>query len=139
MRLELNSEGRYGLRALIYLAQTGVQATAERISAEAHIPRRQLARVLAKLSHAGLVESHEGRGGGTRLARPPEEITLRDAVEATEGSFEVTHCIMQQRSCGEGKPCMMHQAWEQGQETILGYLEEQALSDFVSQALPPQH
>lgn len=139
MRLQLNSEGRYGLRALIYLAQISARATAGMISTEAHIPRRQLARVLAKLSHAGLVESHEGRGGGTRLARPSEEITLRDAVEAAEGSFEMTHCIMQQRTCGEGKPCMMHQAWEQGQETILGYLEEQVLSDFVSQSLPPQH
>lgn len=137
MRLELNSEGRYGLRALIYLSQIGVRTTAETVSAEARVPRRQLARVLAKLSHAGLVESHGGRGGGTRLARPPEKVTLRDAVEAIEGPFEVTRCIMQQRACGEGKPCAMHEAWEEGQEEILNYLETQTLSDFVSRTVPP--
>lgn len=125
------------MRALIYLARTGSQATAETISTEAHVPRRQLARVLAKLSHAGLVESHEGRRGGTRLARLPEEITLRDTVEAIEGPFEVTRCIMQQRACGEGKPCAMHEAWEEGQEAILDYLEAQNLSDFVSRTVSP--
>ena len=132
MRLELSSEGRYALRALIYLAQTGERVTADRISAESGIPRRLLARVLARLSRAGLVESQEGRGGGSRLGRPPEKITLREAVEAAEGPFEITHCILEQRFCGEGRPCVMHEAWEEGQETILQYLETQTLSDFVS-------
>ncbi|WP_166178890.1 RrF2 family transcriptional regulator [Rubrobacter tropicus] len=132
MRLELSSEGRYGLRALVYLAQIGEMATADTISAEAKIPRRLLARVLAGLSRAGLVASQEGRGGGSRLARSPEEITLRDAVVAMEGPFEVTKCIMQDRACGEGAPCAMHGAWEEGQEAILDYLEAQTLSEFVS-------
>lgn len=132
MRLELSSEGRYGLRALVYLAGTGEMATRDTISAEAKIPRRLLARVLATLSRAGLVASQEGRGGGSRLARPPEEITLKDAVEALEGPFEVTKCIMEDRACGEGAPCAMHEAWEEGQQTILDYLKSQTLSEFVS-------
>lgn len=132
MRLQLSSEGRYGLRALIYLARTGEKVTANTIATEAKIPRRLLARVMARLSGAGLVASQEGRTGGSRLARPPEEITLRDAVEAMEGPFEVTRCIMQDRACGEGVPCAMHEAWEEGQEAILDYLEAQTLSEFTS-------
>ncbi len=141
MRLELSSEGRYGLRALVYLAEAGERATADTISAEARIPRRLLARVMARLSGAGLVASQAGRSGGARLARPPEQITLKDAVEAMEGPFEVTRCIMEDRACGEGAPCAMHEAWEEGQEAILDYLEVQTLSEFVSrtasQAGPP--
>ena len=100
MRLELSSEGRYAIRALVYLARVGEQVNADTISEEADIPRRLLARILARLSHAGLVESHAGRGGGSRLARPASEITLRDAVEAVEGPFDVTKCIMEERACG---------------------------------------
>ena len=85
LRLELSSEGRYALRALLYLAWLGERASADRISTEANVPRRLLARILASLSRAGLVESEQGRGGGSRLARPAREITLRDAVEAAEG------------------------------------------------------
>jgi Rrf2 family transcriptional regulator, iron-sulfur cluster assembly transcription factor len=128
LRLELSSEGRYALRALLYLAWLGERATADSISAEAQVPRRLLARILANLSRAGLVESGQGRGGGSGLAR---EITLRDAVEAAEGPFGVTRCIMQNRACGTGTPCVLHEAWEEGQQAILRYLEDQTLDEFV--------
>ena len=132
MQLELSSEGRYALRALVYLAWAGERLTADRISAEAHIPRRLLARILAKLSHAGLVESEQGRGGGSRLARPTGKITLREAVEAVEGPFGVTRCIMEDRACGEGTPCALHEAWEEGQQAILEYLGTQTIEEFIS-------
>jgi Rrf2 family protein len=133
MHLELSSEGRYALRALVYLAWIGERTTADRISAEARIPRRLLARILARLSHAGLIQSEQGRGGGSRLARPAQEITLRDAVEAAEGPFGVTRCIMQNRACGTGAPCALHDAWEKGQQAILEYLQKLSLEDFITQ------
>ena len=133
LRLELTSEGRYALRALVYLAWTGELTSADRISAEARIPRRLLARILADLSRAGLVESEQGRGGGSRLARPPTEITLREAVETVEGPFGVTRCIMLNRNCGTGTPCALHEAWEEGQQAILRFLEDQTLDQFVKE------
>jgi Rrf2 family protein len=133
LRLELSSEGRYALRALLYLAWLGERASADRISTEANVPRRLLARILASLSRAGLVESEQGRGGGSRLARPAREITLRDAVEAAEGPFDVTRCIMQNRACGTDAPCAIHDAWQAGQQAILEYLQKQSLEDFITQ------
>jgi Rrf2 family protein len=133
LRLELSSEGRYALRALLYLAWIGERVTAEKISAEAHVPRRLLARILAKLSHVGLVESEQGRGGGSRLAQPATEITLREAVEAVEGPFGVINCIMENRGCGEGARCALHDAWEEGQRAILRYLDTQTLEEFLAQ------
>ena len=142
MQLELSSEGRYALRALVYLAWAGERVTADRVSTEAHIPRRLLARILAKLSHAGLVESEQGRSGGSRLARPAGKITLREAVEAIEGPFGVTRCIMEDRACGEGAPCALHEAWKEGQQAILEYLGTQTIEEFISRTasgkLPPR-
>jgi Rrf2 family protein len=142
VQLELSSEGRYALRALVYLAWADGRVTADRISTDAHIPRRLLARILAKLSHEGLVESEQGRGGGSRLARPAGKITLREAVEAIEGPFGVIRCIMEDRACGEGTPCALHEAWEEGQQAILEYLGTQTIEEFISQTvsdkLPPR-
>jgi Rrf2 family protein len=142
VQLELSSEGRYALRALVYLARAGERVTADRISTEAHVPRRLLARILARLSHAGLVESEQGRGGGSRLARPAGKITLREAVEAVEGPFGVVRCIMEDRACGEGAPCALHEAWEEGQQAILEYLGTQTIEEFISRTvsdkLPPK-
>jgi Rrf2 family protein len=142
VHLELSSEGRYALRALVYLAWVDERVTADRISTEAHIPRRLLARILARLARTGLVESEQGRGGGSRLARPAGKITLREAVEAIEGPFGVTRCIMEDRVCGEGVPCALHEAWEEGQRAILEYLGTQTVEEFasrtVSDKLPPK-
>lgn len=135
MKLELSSEGRYALRALVYLARVEERVNADTISAEARVPRRLLARILARLSHAGLVESQAGRGGGSTLAMAPQEITLRDAVEAAEGPFDVIHCIMEDRACGAGKPCAMHEAWIEGQKAILEYLQSQTLDEFVEETV----
>jgi Rrf2 family protein len=132
LKLELSSEGRYTLRALVYLAWVGERVTADRISAEAHIPRRLLARILAKLSHAGLVETEKGRGGGSRLARPANKITLREAVDTVEGPFSVVRCIMEDRACGEGTPCALHDAWVEGQKAILEHLGTQTIKEFIS-------
>ena len=138
----MSSEGRYALRALVYLARAGERVTADRISTEAHVPRRLLARILARLSHAGLVQSEQGRRGGSRLARPADKITLREAVEAVEGPFGVVRCIMEDRACGECAPCALHEAWEEGQKAILEYLSTQTLEEFVSRTvsgeLPPR-
>jgi Rrf2 family transcriptional regulator, iron-sulfur cluster assembly transcription factor len=133
--LELSSEGRYALRALLYLARIEERVTADTISAEANVPRRLLARILARLSRAGLVHSEQGRAGGSCLARPAEEVTLREAVEAAEGPFGVTRCIMQERSCGEENPCALHEAWLEGQRAILEYLGTQTLAGFVSRTV----
>jgi DNA-binding IscR family transcriptional regulator len=54
-------------------------------------------------------------------------------VEAAEGPFGVTRCIMQDRACGTGAPCGLHDAWEKGQQAILEYLQRQTLEDFVAQ------
>jgi Rrf2 family protein len=141
VQLELSSEGRYALRALIYLARADEKVTADRISTEAHIPRRLLARILARLARAGLVQSEQGRGGGSRLAQPAGKITLREVVEAVEGPFGVVRCIMEDRACGEGVPCALHEAWEEGQQAILEYLGTQTIEEFISRTvtreLPP--
>lgn len=123
------------MRALVYLARVEERVNADTISAEARVPRRLLARILARLSHAGLVESQAGRGGGSTLAMAPQEITLRDAVEAAEGPFDVIHCIMEDRACGAGKPCAMHEAWIEGQKAILEYLQSQTLDEFVEETV----
>jgi DNA-binding IscR family transcriptional regulator len=45
----------------------------------------------------------------------------------------ITHCIMQQRPCGKGRACALHDAWVEGQNAILEHLGSRNLVDFSSQ------
>ena len=55
------------------------------ISERQGIPARYLEQIFQRLRRAQLVTSKRGPGGGYSLARGPEEITLREIVEAVEG------------------------------------------------------
>ena len=57
------------------------------ISQRQAIPARYLEQIFQRLRRAGLVVSKRGPGGGYTLSRPPRQITLREVVEAVEGSL----------------------------------------------------
>jgi Rrf2 family protein len=61
--------------------------------AEFHgVPAPYLAKTLQTLTRAGITESVPGRKGGFRLARPVEEITLLDIVQAVDGDAPAFTC-----------------------------------------------
>ena len=55
-------------------------------------PRRYLHRVLQDLVAAGLVGSRPGPGGGYELARPTDQITILDVVNAVDPVERIERC-----------------------------------------------
>ncbi len=58
--------------------------TSQRLAASVQTNPGLVRRVLAKLVRSGLVEAQRGKSGGSRLARPPSQISLREIYEAVE-------------------------------------------------------
>jgi len=85
MRLSL--QVRYAICGLFDLAYNGRSEPVQvRIVGERQrIPARYLEQIFQRLRRARLVSGKRGPGGGYVLARPPEEISLRDILEALEG------------------------------------------------------
>lgn len=75
----------YALRAAIDLAaHPGDPQSAKSIAEATSAPASYVARVLQLLARKGLVTSQRGRAGGYDLARPADQITLLDIVEAID-------------------------------------------------------
>jgi Rrf2 family protein len=85
--MRISSKGEYGLRALFDLAQRYGEGPIQ--SHEIHqrqgIDENYLNQILILLRKAGLIESLRGPQGGHRLARPPAQIQLLEAIVALEG------------------------------------------------------
>lgn len=82
----ITREADYAIRAVLYLAakgDTGLVATNE-LADEMLVPYRFLRRIVQKLVEGGLVVTHRGKGGGLRLARRPDEITLVDVLRIAD-------------------------------------------------------
>lgn len=84
--MRLPRKAQYAICGVFDLAYNGLGGPVQirAISERQAIPARYLEQIFQRLRRAGLVRSKRGPGGGYRLARAPEEITLREVVEAVE-------------------------------------------------------
>lgn len=108
-----NKTTEYGVRAMIYLAQQGpnTACSVKTIARDLRAPFHFLAKILQALGEAGLLITARGVGGGVRLARPANAISLRDIVVAIEGESLFTTCLLGLPGCGEAAPCAFHSEW----------------------------
>jgi len=85
--MKLSKKSEYACLALIELARNYNRGlvTVEDLSAHNHIPKKYLEQILLLLSRAGLVKSVRGSGGGNKLAKPPEMITVAEVIRLIDG------------------------------------------------------
>jgi Rrf2 family transcriptional regulator, iron-sulfur cluster assembly transcription factor len=127
----LSRSSEYAVRALTYMG-----ARADRpwllsrgIAEELGIPPPFLAKILQTLAGAGILESQRGRGGGFRLLRTPESLSLYEIVEPFDNLGHRTLCVLGQKLCGDETACPLHYAWKASRDTFLDALHRTSLAD----------
>lgn len=129
MKLVPTRRTDYGIRALVYLANTGAaHAKAGDIASAMDIPTGFLHQVLQTLQRARLVDSRPGPTGGYALARRPEAITIRQVVEALEGPFESGECAMRGGPCHWDQVCALHWVWSAARTALCEQLDAATLA-----------
>jgi Rrf2 family protein len=134
VRLTLNKRAEYGVRLVMYLADqaSDQRMTAAHLAEECQIPAGNVPTIMSLLSRAGVLDCSPGRAGGCMLARPPEEISALEIVEALEGPMEIAHCLLDSRRChGKDPECAVHHAWSEGRDAAIAALARLSLADAV--------
>lgn len=128
--IQVTKAGEYGLRAIAYLVNQGPDAkiSIAEISQARQIPEPYLRKLLKPLIQKGIVVSIRGVAGGVRLARPLEEITLLEVVEALEGPISLNTCLIHGASCQYIGTCGMHPVWEEAQDAMFEVLRTKNLT-----------
>ncbi|GFO54757.1 Rrf2 family transcriptional regulator [Geomonas sp. Red276] len=114
--MRLSTKSRYGLRALFDIAyNAGTQpAQIQDISRRQEISPRYLEQIFQGLKKSGILKSKRGPQGGYCLAKPPEEITVRAVIEATEGDTLIVDCAgKKNRECTFDGGCVTQTVWEE--------------------------
>ena len=121
--MRVTTWAEYGLIVSLHLAKrAGNGPVAARDMAEREkLPADYVEQILLRLRRAGLVESVRGARGGYLLARGPEEISVKDVLDASEhGTFEVNcecHRVADGR-CGTDETCSVRPVWQLLQRRI---------------------
>lgn len=131
MRLTLHTD--FALRTLIYLALNQDKlATISDISKQYDISKNHMMKVAQELVHHGFVISERGRNGGLRLARPPEDINLRDVIEKMEPDFNLVSCLdPSHNTCKIVGACGVQRIMREARNSFLEVLGNYTLADSI--------
>lgn len=115
----------------------GARLNAAQLAEETGLPGPTVAKLVSRLSAAGLLKSVRGAGGGFKLARPAAAITLADIVEAVEGPIALTACVETGRhDCTLESACTLRPHWPQVNAALRGALAGIALAELSAPARP---
>lgn len=137
--MQITRQADYAVRAVLYLARS----TPNSRTATAHIAQAQsipltfLAKIVSQLSVAGIVQATRGAHGGVTLARPPEEISLLEIVEAIDGPVHLNECVSDPSVCPMGQDCTVHAVWCEAQAELVQKLRQTNFGQLAQRPATP--
>lgn len=133
--MRLSTKGRYGLRAMFYLALKYGEGPVplSEISEEQSISISYLEQLFSSLKKRKLVESIRGTNGGYMLAKHPKETVVGDILRALEGSLAPTDCVTDgaEGNFSYNNHCVTQHVWRQIKESITQVVDAMTLEDMV--------
>ena len=123
----------YAILILAHLARSPGTLTAHELAARSRVPLPTVSKLAKELSKAGLVISHRGRNGGYGLARPAEQISVAEIVEALEGPIALTECARPggKADCEIEDTCLARASWDPVSRAIEDALRHLPLSSIA--------
>ena len=132
--MKLSTKGRYGARLMLDLAlhYGNGPILLKDIAERQEISENYLGQLIPSLKAAGLVNSSRGAHGGYMLAKEPTGITLKEVIQAMEGSLSLSECLDAPRVCRRVSSCVTRDIWSQMSEKMSEVLESNTLEDMVN-------
>jgi Rrf2 family protein len=138
--MKITAQEEYGLRCLLHLARAedGQSLTIPEVAAAEGLSVPYVAKLLAVLRQAGIIDSVRGRSGGYRLAKGPAEIGLGQVLAALgeplfdEPSYCDRHAGTEREGpCVHRGGCTLRSLWQTLEECMQLMLEKVTLADVL--------
>lgn len=135
--MQLSQRTDYALRVMMHLAlsQRAPITTAE-IAGAFDISKHHLDKVAQDLARAGFIQTVRGRGGGLRLDRAPEEISIGSIVRRLEPMRLVECMDADHNTCVLTPRCRLAAVLDDALSTFLRTLDACSLADLVARPAP---
>lgn len=132
----ISTRGRYAVRILLDLAEhaDGTLIPMKEVAARQGISLKYIERIMPALRNSGLIESTHGIGGGYRLAKTPEAITLWEILSLAEGDLAPVACLETgAEPCGRAPNCKTLPVWQGYYALTKDYFSNLTLTDLLKQ------
>jgi Rrf2 family protein len=133
----LSARVEYAVRAALEIASSESEfLTAEALADRQGISVSFLENIIGDLRRAGLVASRRGRGGGHRLARPSDTITIADVMRAEIGNLADIHGKRPESAEYPGAATHLPDVWVAARSAYRQILESVTLADVLCGEFP---
>ena len=134
--MRFTTQAEYGLICTLHLARFGATGpvAAREMAEKEDLPADYTEKVLRRLRQAGIVNSVRGVSGGFELARDASEISVKDVIEATEGSTFEVNCSqlrVDPERCDLTHDCSIRPVWYALRTRIDALLDQIRISDLL--------
>ncbi len=132
----ISTRGRYAVRILLDLAEhaDGALIPMKEVAVRQGISLKYIERIMPALRNSGLIESTHGIGGGYRLAKPPETVTLWEILSLAEGDLAPVACLETgAEPCGRAPICKTLPVWQGYYALTKDYFSNLTLADLLKQ------
>lgn len=130
----ISTRGRYALRVLVDLAQhrdDGLVPMKE-VALRQDISLKYLERILPVLTRNGFVAAVQGKGGGYRLAKAPEDCSIGEVLRLTEGDLAPVACLSCAAApCPRATDCSTHPLWTEFYQIVNHFFDTKTLADLL--------
>lgn len=132
--MKLTSRGRYAVTAILDIAIHGQKdpVSLADIADRQAISLSYLEQLFAQLRREGIVHSVRGPGGGYKLEKNPQEITVGQIISAVNESIDATKC-KGSGNCRNDSKCLTHSLWERIEGQIEQFLGTISLAELMEE------
>ena len=133
----ISTRGRYCLRVMIDLAEHQGEGyiRMKEVADRQGISLKYLEKILPVLAKNNIVDGIQGKGGGYRLSRKPEEYTVGEILRLTEGTLAPVACLeCGAVPCDRAADCRTYPIWAELDRRINDYLDSVTVVDLLKSA-----
>ena len=131
----ISTKGRYALRVMLDLAEQpgGDYIPLKDVAERQQISKKYLEIIVKLLVDGKLVEGVSGKGGGYRLCRRPQDYTVGEIIELTEGTLAPIACLAADAgNCPRKDRCKTLPFWHEFDTMVHDFFYSRRLSDLLS-------
>ena len=131
----ISTKGRYAIRFMIDLAEQSADTPVplDETAARQEISKKYLEIIVKILVRGKLVKGTSGKGGGYLLMRKPEEYTIGEILELTEGTLATVACLSADAEpCPRESFCKTLPMWKKFDHIVHDYFFHITIADLVN-------
>ena len=132
--MKISTRGRYAIRVLIDMAEhdSGGYIPLKDIVKRQEVSQKYLESIMLLLAKSGIVEGVHGKGGGYRLKKASEELSVGEVLRVTEGGLAPVTCLEENaKPCERAGSCKTLTLWREFYALVNGFFDGKTIKDLT--------